>query len=124
MRNEQVITYLSEAIDEALFDPTPARFSSEDDQPKHFSWIHFYWSYGGLAGEYTHGLEFSNAKDFQKQLLIVITKVFSPENLEFVREAKLTEFGMHLGPYQPSGGSINDEIGIDVIPEMKDRLSE
>ena len=124
MKNEQVITRLAEVIDEVLFDLTPARFSSEDDQPKHFSWIHFYWSYGGLAGEYTHGLEFSNAKDFQKQLLIVITKVFSPENLEFVREAKLTEFGMHLGPYQPSGGSINDEIGIDVIPEMKDRLSE
>lgn len=124
MRNEQVITYLSEAIDEALFDTTPARFSIEIDQPKHFSWIHFYWSYGGLAGEYTHGLEFSNAKDFQKQLILVTKKVFSPENLEFVRQAKLTEFGMHVGPYQPSGGSINDEIGIDVIPEMKDRLSE
>ncbi len=121
MKNEQVITHLSEVVDEVLFDTTPARYSYENDQPKHFSWIHFYWSYGGLAGEYTHGLEYSNAKEFQRQLTRVIKKVFSPENLEFIREAKLTEFGMHLGPYQPSGGNINDELGIEVIPAMKDR---
>ena len=121
MKNERTITKLSEIIDDALSDRVSERYSYEKDQPKHFSWIHFFWSYGGLASEYTTGLEYTDAEEFQEQLIKAVKKVFTPSNLEYVRKAKLTEFGMHIGPYQPSGGSINDEIGINVIPEMKDR---
>jgi hypothetical protein len=124
MRNEDIIIGLSETIDEVLSTPVKQKYSVFKDQPVNVSWIHFYWSYGGLAGEYTSNIEYANAKEFQQQLIIAVNKVFTPPNLELLRQAKLTEFGMHIGPYTPSGSNINNENGIEVIPEMKDRISE
>lgn len=121
MKNEETITELVDVIIDALSDEAPQRYDISKDQPWNTSWVHFYWGYAGLASEYTTGIEYGNSDEFQEQLVSLIRKVFTPTNLQLVRDAKLTEFGMHIGPYLPSGGSINDELGIDVIDEMKDR---
>ncbi len=90
-------------------------------QPKNASWIHFFWGYAHIANEYVDSLIYANAEEFQEEIVKKIRAVFTPKTLEYIREAKVTEFGMHIGPYLPSGGSINDELGIEVIDEMKDR---
>ncbi len=125
MKNENYINELSDLVDDILFDTNTASpdfdIYEPSNQPKHMSWIQFYWSYGGIAGEYTWSLTYMDAEEFQEQLLKVTRLVFNPTTLQYIRDAKVTEFGMHIGPYQPSGGNTNDELGIEVIQEMKDR---
>ncbi len=131
MKNEKYLDEMHELISEALEDdPSDLSFLDEilkpeysiySTQPKNSSWVHFFWSYGGLANEYTSALFYGNAEQFQEELIKQIRAVFTPKTLEYIREAKVTEFGMHISPYQPSGGNIKNDYGIDVPDEMKDR---
>lgn len=104
---------LFEETAEPHYFPTLFTHPSED-QPKHMSWIHFWCSNGGLATDKTFSIEYKDENDFQKRVINAVTSFFNAATLQMVREGKIHNFGMQIGPEQPSGGNINEELGLEV----------
>jgi hypothetical protein len=114
---DQMIDHFEEAMQPHYF---PTHFTHpEEDQPQQMSWIHFWCSNGGLATDQTFSIEYKTAEEFQQKILEAVTSFFSPTALQLVREGKIHNFGMQIGPEQPSGGNINDELGLEVKYDTK-----
>ena len=89
-------------------------YDMEKDQPKHFSWLHVWASKGGLATDRTVAVSYKDAEEFQQEVVNTVRQFFNTDTLQSIIDGKLTMFGMQIGPEQPSGGNLNDELGIEV----------
>jgi hypothetical protein len=107
-----------EDINEKINFPTHF-FGASEDQPKHFSWLHVWCHSKNSATEQTIALEYMTAGEFQVKILQAVTSFFSTDALELVRKGKITDFGMQIGPLLPSGGNLNDELGLEVNYDKK-----
>ena len=92
-------------------------YDMEKDQPKHFSWVHIWASAKGLATSEAVGITYTDAEEFQQEVVSSVRRFFNTNTLQLVIDGKLTMFGMQIGPEQPGGGDINDELGLEVSHE-------
>jgi hypothetical protein len=88
------------------------------DQPKHFSWFHIWWSIDGIFSDTTAVLEYADAEDFQQELINKVRMFFTPDTLQYIREGKIKNFGMQIGPHTPAHDDLNEELGIEVNYEQ------
>jgi hypothetical protein len=105
---------------EAVYDHHKADdtgYDLETDQPTHFSWIHIWCSKDGLATDTTTGVCYKDAEEFQQHLMNTVRAFFNTETLQCIIDGDITMFGMQIGPEQPGGGNLNDELGIEVSYE-------
>ena len=113
--NHKYIDDMTDIIEDALtITDEPRRYSMEKDQPKHFSWFHVWWSVGGIASDFTTALEYSDAEDFQQALVDKVRLAFNTSSLQLIRDGKITNFGMQIGPHTPDHLDINEELGLEV----------
>lgn len=89
-------------------------YEMEKDQPSNFSWVHIWCSTGGTATDTCVGITYDNTVDFQQQFLRTVRLFFNPETLKRITEGSIKNFGIQIGPEQPSGGNINEELGLEV----------
>lgn len=89
-------------------------YNMEKDQPSHFSWVHIWCSYKGLATDTTTAVTYNDAEDFQQQIVNTVSNIFNTDTLQTIIDGDITMFGMQIGPEQPGGLNINEELGLEV----------
>jgi hypothetical protein len=113
--NDKYIDEMIDLIEDALFDPDEkSRYDMEKDQPMHFSWFHVWWSNDNIASDFGSALQYSDAEDFQQQLIEKVRQAFNTTTLQYIRDGKIKNFGMKIGPHTPSHIDLNDELGLEV----------
>jgi hypothetical protein len=113
--DDKYVDEMIDLVENALFKLNGTqRYDMEKDQPKHFSWFHVWWSTDHLASDYCSGLEYADAEEFQQVLIESVRNVFNTTTLQYISDGKIKDFGMQIGPEQPSGGDLNNELGLGV----------
>jgi len=92
----------------------PTRYDAEKDQPEHFSWFHVWWSAENIFSDYSSTLEYADAEEFQQQLVEAVRAAFNTNTLQYIRESKIDNFGMQIGPHSPHHADLNEELGLKV----------
>lgn len=93
-------------------------YDMEKDQPKHFSWLHVWWSIEGVYSDSTTALEYADAEAFQEELMDKIRRIFNTTTLEYISSGKIRNFGMHIGPDTHGDEDLNEELDIEVKYEQ------
>ena len=116
IKNEKYLDEMIELVEDAFISmPSESlRYDMEKDQPKHFSWFHVWWSIDGMCSDYTSGLEYADAEEFQQTLIENIRHVFNTTTLQYIIDGKIKNFGMQIGPHTPAHLDQNEELGLEV----------
>ncbi len=116
MKDDKISDKVSDILYEGIarLDYRELEYDIGKHQPQHASWIVLDAVFSEYATDVYTIIEYSDAPSMQAELIRLVRAVFTPELLEHIRDGRIKDLTLRIGPHALSGEDLNEENGIEV----------